>query len=355
MIRIQALLEKLNQQNIDGIIVHDAMNRRYLSGFTGSSGYLYISKNKNVIVTDFRYIEQASKQCRDFEVIDQGPLGVFSTLLKVISEEGSHQIGFEANNVSYADYLDLKLALTNVSLIDTRDFVETIRMIKDENELSNIKEAANIADLAFEHILSLLTIGITETDIALEIEYYMKKHGAQGLSFDTIVASGANSSLCHATPTHKKVQVGDFITMDFGCIYEGYCSDMTRTVVMGKASEAQKKVYNTVLRAQEEALAIIKAGLSGKEVDAVARDIISAEGYGDYFGHGLGHSLGLEVHESPRLSPKGLQLLENNMMVTVEPGIYIPDFGGVRIEDLICVKLDGYENFTKSEKALLEL
>jgi Xaa-Pro aminopeptidase len=183
----------------------------------------------------------------------------------------------------------------------------------------------------------------------------MRKNGASSLSFDTIIASGAHSSLCHAKPTSKKIEMGDFITMDFGCVYEGYCSDMTRTVVMGKANDKQKKIYQTVLKAQQEALAVIRAGLTGKEVDEVARNIIKAEGFGDYFGHGLGHSLGLEVHEEPRLSPKGLRILEKDMMMTVEPGIYIPDFGGVRIEDLVCIKFDGYENFTNSEKALLEL
>lgn len=355
MNRTELLMKRLEEKKIDGIIIHDSMNRRYLSGFTGSSGYLYISKNKKIIITDFRYIEQASKQCQGYEVIDQGPLGVLKTLKGIISEDQAQTIGFESQKVSYADYLEIKSILTDVTLVETSEIVETLRMIKDTNELAAIKEAAKIADLAFEHIVPLLKVGISEIDISLELEYFMKRNGASGLSFDTIVASGTHSSLCHAEPTSKKIDIGDFITMDFGCIYEGYCSDMTRTVVMGKANEKQKKVYNTVLKAQQEALAVVKAGLSGKEVDEVARNIIKMEGYGEFFGHGLGHSLGLEVHENPRLSPKGLEVLEHDMVMTVEPGIYIPNFGGVRIEDLICIKNDGFENFTKSEKALLEL
>lgn len=355
MNRTEALIKRIKEKNIDGIIIHDPMNRRYLSGFTGSSGYLYISKNKKIMITDFRYIEQATKQCQGFEIIDQGSTGVFQTLHKIISDDQATLIGFESHKVTYSDYLELKKILADVTLVETSDMVEDIRMIKDANELSALKEAARIADLAFEHILPFLKVGITELEIALELEFFMRKNGASSLSFDTIIASGAHSSLCHAKPTSKKIEMGDFITMDFGCIYEGYCSDMTRTVVMGKANDKQKKIYQTVLKAQQEALAVIKAGLTGKEVDEVARNIIKAEGFGDYFGHGLGHSLGLEVHEEPRLSPKGLRILEKDMMMTVEPGIYIPDFGGVRIEDLVCIKSDGYENFTNSEKALLEL
>lgn len=355
MERIQKLIKNLKEKDLEALIIHDPMNRRYLSGFTGSSGYLYISANRKIIITDFRYIEQASKQCVGYEVVDQAPLGVLKTLYNIILDDGVKNIGFESHKITYQDYLELKETLNGISLVETNDLVESIRMIKDANELKSIKQAATIADLAYEHILPYLKVGVTEIDIALELEFFMKKNGASGLSFDTIVASGKNSSLCHAQPTLKKIELGDFITMDFGCVYEGYCSDMTRTVVMGKATDKQKHIYNTVLKAQEDALKKVHAGLIGKEVDDIARNIINAQGYKDYFGHGLGHSLGLEVHEEPRLSPKGLLVLQENMMMTVEPGIYIPDFGGVRIEDLICIKSDGYENFTKSEKALLEL
>ncbi|PKM96163.1 MAG: hypothetical protein CVU84_00140 [Firmicutes bacterium HGW-Firmicutes-1] len=353
--RIKSLQTKIKQLNIDAMIIHDDTNRRYLSGFTGSSGYLYISSTKKILLTDFRYMEQAANQCHGFNVLDHSALGILKNFENIILEEGSKNIGFEAGVVSYSQYKALKDALPNMELIETIDIVEEIRMIKDEGELACIKEAAFIADGAFEHILPLMKVGVSEIEIALELEYFMKKNGGRKLSFDTIVASGKNSSLCHAQPTSKKIEKGDFITMDFGCIYDGYCSDMTRTVVMGLASDKQKKIYNTVLKAQKMALEILRAGLTGQEVDSVARTIIYEAGYTENFGHGLGHSLGLNVHENPRLAPKGFTKLQQNMMVTVEPGIYIPDFGGVRIEDLVCVKENGYESFTHSEKTLIEL
>lgn len=353
--RIENLLIKLDEKNMDAIIVYGEMNRRYLSGFTGSSGYLYVSKNRRAMLTDFRYMEQSREQCVGYEIIDHGDLGVIETLNQLIKEDGTKRIGFEPNGVTYSQYMELKKALNEIELVEATELVEEIRMIKDDQELAVIKHAAAIADKAFEHILPFLKVGISERDIALEMEYFMKKNGADKLSFDTIVASGKHSSLPHAHPTGKKLEVGDFLTMDFGCIYEGYCSDMTRTVVIGKANEKQKEIYNTVLRAQEAALAFLKAGLLGRDVDQVARAIIDGAGYKEYFGHGLGHSLGLEVHENPRLSPKGFTKLRANMMVTVEPGIYIPNFGGVRIEDLVCVTEGGYDNYTHSNKSLLEL
>ncbi|PKM50783.1 MAG: Xaa-Pro dipeptidase [Firmicutes bacterium HGW-Firmicutes-7] len=352
--RIKQLQTKLKQLNIDSILIYDEMNRRYLSGFTGSSGYLYISTSRSVLLTDFRYMEQAAKQCKEFEVFDHSDLGILKTFQKIISEDHAEKIGFETG-ISYSEYKALNEELASIQLIETTNIVEDIRMIKDEDELSCIKKAAFIADGAFKHILPFIKIGVTEIDIALELEYYMKKNGGQKLSFDTIVASGKNSSLCHAEPSLKKIEKGDFITMDFGCVYNGYCSDMTRTVVMGSASDTQKKIYNIVLNAQKMALNSLMAGLTGQEVDRVARDIIYEAGYRDNFGHGLGHSLGLEVHENPRVAPKGHVKLQQNMMVTIEPGIYIPGYGGVRIEDLVCVKENGYENFTHSEKDLIEL
>ncbi|MBC7959895.1 MAG: aminopeptidase P family protein [Vallitaleaceae bacterium] len=353
--RIEKLLEVMGKRGLDAIIVYGEMNRRYLSGFTGSSGYLYISRNKRVFLTDFRYMEQGGKQCVGYEVIDHSALGVIKALHSFAASEGAKRIGFEANIITFDQYKELSDEFSGIELVPATDMIEEIRMIKDESELALIRQAAKIADSAFTHILPYLKVGVSEIDIALELEFFMKKQGADKLSFDTIIASGNNSSLPHAHPTNKKIESGDFVTMDFGCLYEGYCSDMTRTVVVGKASEKQKLIYNTVLQAHEAALAILKAGLEGNVVDRVARDIIDAAGYKENFGHGLGHSLGLEVHENPRLSPKGFTMLQPNMMVTVEPGIYIPNFGGVRIEDLVCVTASGYDNFTHSDKSLLEI
>jgi len=215
--------------------------------------------------------------------------------------------------------------------------------------------AARIADKAFNRICKLIKPGITERDIALELEFYMKKLGATSTSFTSIVASGERSALPHGTATDKKIKEGEFLTLDFGCVYNGYCSDMTRTVVIGKANERQREIYSVVLEAQEKALKYIKPGVKGCDVDRVARDIIKEKGFGQYFGHGLGHSLGLEIHESPRLSPTSNDILQEGMVVTDEPGIYIPDFGGVRIEDLVLVTATGFEVLSNSPKELIEL
>ncbi len=353
--RIEKLLEKLNIEALDAIIVTNLYNIRYLSGFTGSSAALYISNNTRVIITDFRYIEQATKQCPGYEVVDQAKLSVFATLKQIIIKDNVLNIGFEEATISYINYIKIKEELEALKLIGTKNLIEEVRMVKEDCELENIKMAARIADNAFNYILTVIRPGITERKISLELEFYMKNNKAEGLSFDTIVASGKNSSLCHAKPSDKKIEKGDLLTMDFGCAYKGYCSDMTRTIVVGKANDKQKEIYNTVLKAQLEALNVLKSGLTGKEVDAIARNIIEKAGYGKYFGHGLGHSVGLEIHESPRLSYNEDRILTHNMIATIEPGIYIPDFGGVRIEDLVCIKEKGYENYTISSKRLIEL
>ncbi len=263
-------------------------------------------------------------------------------------------LGFENRDMSVSDYTRFSSELA-CPMAGMDDMVEKLREIKDDEELKAIRKAASIGDRAFEHILGFLKPGVSERDIALEMEYLMKREGASRLSFETIVASGKRSSLPHAQPTGKKLEVGDFVTLDFGCIYDGYCSDMTRTVVIGSADSEQKKIYSIVLEAQKEALAALKAGLTGVEVDKVARNMIEDAGYGQYFGHGLGHSLGLDIHENPRVSFTSDEVLMPDMVVTIEPGIYIPDFGGVRIEDLVRVTVEGYENFCVSTKELLEI
>ena len=232
---------------------------------------------------------------------------------------------------------------------------DDLRRIKTPEEIRNIAAAAAIADKAFEEMLKILKVGMTEKEAAAQLEFLMKKFGAEGTSFDTIFASGIHSSMPHAVPTDKKIEEGDFVTMDFGCKVNGYCSDMTRTIVMGKASDKQKEVYNTVLQANERAMAQVRAGVAGKDIDAIARDYIKEAGYGEYFGHGLGHSVGLYIHENPRFSPSEEQIIEANDTETIEPGIYIPGWGGVRIEDLIVVKEDGYELLSHSPKQLIEL
>jgi Xaa-Pro aminopeptidase len=299
-------------------------------------------------------MEQAAKECPDFEVVDMMKEGYLKILNNIIKEEKVQVLGFE-DTISFKEYETLKEGLQIKELQKVSGLVENIRMIKDDEELKCLKTAVEIGDAAFKYLLSYIRPGVTEMEVALELEYFMKKQGASKLSFDSIVASGLHSSMPHAQPTNKEIEKGDFLTLDFGCIYNGYCSDMTRTIVMGHANEKQKNIYNTVLEAQLKALNTIQAGLTGKEADKSARDVIHKAGYGDYFGHGLGHAVGLYIHEEPRLSPSSTHTLLENMVVTVEPGIYVAGFGGVRIEDLVIVNDKGILNYTESPKELIEL
>lgn len=350
--KVREIIIKLN---IDGILISNGKNMRYISGFTGETGYVYISKERHAVITDFRYTFQAEKEAKGYEIITIGDGGYEQAINDILEADKINILGFEAKDMLYDNYMNLKKKLNVEELFAVGDDITRLRRIKTPKELEYIKQAQAIGDKTFSEILNFIKSGMTELEIAARIEYLLKTNGAEGLSFDAIVASGINSSMPHAEPSRKKIEEGDFITMDFGCVYNGYCSDMTRTIVMGKASQKQKDIYNTVLEAQEAALEHIRPGIAGKEVDKVARDIINNAGYEGSFGHGLGHSLGLFIHEEPRLSPSEDELLEVGMVETVEPGIYIRDFGGVRIEDLVVVTEDGYENFTSSEKNLIEL
>jgi len=353
--RIEQVLTQMEVHDIDAIIISNPYNRRYLSGFTGSSGYLVISKDARMMLTDFRYIEQATHQCVGFEIIDFFKKGLMETLEEGLKKVGAKKVGFENAFLTYKEFTHFEASIPNIHWVPIHDMVEKIRMIKDVQEVSKIAHASSIGDAAFNHILSVIKPGMTEVEVAIELEFFMKKQGASKLSFDTIVASGTRSSLPHAVPTDKCIESGDFVTLDFGCIYDGYCSDMTRTIVVGKASQRQKEIYGLVLEAQLAALENIKQGILGKEGDAYARNIINNAGYEVYFGHGLGHSLGLEVHEQPRFSKLSEEIILPGMVMSVEPGIYIPDFGGVRIEDLILIEESGIRNFVTSPKELLEI
>ncbi len=352
--RIKRIRSIIKDLGVDGVFIYSPANRRYLSGFTGSTGYVIISDNEIGFVTDFRYTKQAEAQCKGFEILEnKNPVEDY--IAQMIMKYKITKLAYEDSYMTVNFFNKLKDKIEDVDFIPLDKNEGNIRIIKDQEELDYIGKAAGIADKAFEHILGFIKPGITENDIAMELEFFMKRNGASKLSFDSIVASGVRSSLPHGAPTDKIINSGDLLTLDYGCVYNGYCSDMTRTVVVGKADGKQKEIYNVVLEAQSEALLHIRAGVLGKDVDKVARDIISDAGYGDYFGHGLGHGVGLLVHEEPRLSQLGETPLEVNMVVTDEPGIYIPDFGGVRIEDLIVVGKDGPIVLSKSTKELIEL
>lgn len=353
--------EELNavfkEKMIEAVLVSDGYNMRYLSGFRGATGYLYITSRRQVLLTDSRYTTQAKEEAPDFEVLEiSNQKGYGAFINKLTGTDGIHVIGFENYHMIYADIMELREACSDELVWEgIGDSLNRLRIVKNERELSYMEQAQSIADGAFSHIIEILKPGLTELQVAAELEFYMKSHGANGTSFDTIAASGIHSAMPHAMPSAKALEPGDFLTMDFGCMYEGYCSDMTRTVVIGKASAKQKEIYHIVLEAQLAALDVIKAGMRGCDVDKVARDVIEKAGYGAYFGHGLGHSVGLYIHEEPRLSPKCGEVLKENVIQTVEPGIYIPEFGGVRIEDIVIVKENGCQNMTHSTKELLEL
>lgn len=356
MKRLTQLKEKLKSQGLDGILLVNDSNIRYVSGFTGSDSYVVVTPEDNAFVTDSRYTEQAESECKDFRVIRWGnPTGLVETIKEVCDKNSVKRLAFESDKLIYSMYENLSKGLEGIELVPAQGIVEDIRCIKDEEEIECLKKAAAIADEAFTEILKQIKVGITEKDIERELHYLIMKKGADDISFPIIVASGKRSSLPHAIPSGKVIEEGDFITLDFGATYGGYHSDMTRTIVMGCADEKQKEIYRIVKEAQEAGSNAVKGGIKGTVPDAAARDHIAQAGYGAFFGHGLGHGVGLDIHEGPNLSPKGEKQLEVGNTVTVEPGIYLPDWGGVRIEDTIIIRQDHIEVITKSTKELIEL
>lgn len=350
--KIRELLQKLS---VDAVLISNDKNMRFISGFAGGTGYLYICAGRHAVITDSRYTIQAEQEAEGYEIITITGSSYEEALNELLRTDRVKSLGFEAEDMLFSVYQRFKEKLTAAELIPLGNEITKMRRIKTPRELELIKKAEAIGDQVFSEILSYIKPGHTELEVAARIEYLLKLGGATGLSFPSIVVSGMNSSMPHGVPTQKKIETGDFLTMDFGCVYEGYCSDMTRTIVIGKASDRQKEIYRTVLEAQTAALNFIKAGYQGREVDKVARDIIYKAGFEGCFGHGLGHSVGLEVHENPRLSPFEEEIIQAGMIETVEPGIYIKGLGGVRIEDLVAVTEEGCVNFTCSDKSLIEL
>ncbi len=344
--RINKIFEN---SDVDALLITANPEIFYLSGFTSEDAYLLITREERFIITDSRYFIQAKEQAKDFELVDISSLAP----TELIKNKKIIKIGFLEKSMTFSEYRKLTEKLPEVKFFGISENIEKVRMIKTADEIEKIKVAAKIADEGFSHILKYIKAGERELDIALELEFFMRKKGASGLSFETICASGKRSAMPHGAASSKKIENGDFVTLDFGCIYEGYVSDMTRTVAVGEVSKKQEEIYEIVLKAQLAALSEIKAGVKANEIDKIARDIIGRNGYGKNFGHGLGHSLGLYVHEQPSLSPKSEAILSAGMLMTVEPGIYVEDFGGVRIEDLVLIKDGGIENLTSSPKELI--
>lgn len=352
--RINKVRDVIKESEFDSLLIDSRVNRFYLTNFTGSAGRVLLTPEDEYFITDFRYTEQAANQTDGYKIVELNK-DVVESINGILKRDGTEKLGFEAKTVNYYQYGKYNDKFKDVELISTEDLIKDLRMVKEENEIEMIKKAIEISDKAYEHILDFIEPGMTEKEVALELEIFQKKLGGSKNAFDFIVASGKRSSMPHGVASDKVIKENELITLDFGTFYKGYCSDMTRTFVIGEATQKQKEIYNKVLEAQLAVIDKIKAGMSGVEADKIARDIIEDAGYGDNFGHGLGHGIGVEVHEGPTASYKSEDVLKENSIVTDEPGIYIKDWGGIRIEDDLLITKDGCEVLNSSPKELIEV
>ncbi len=352
MNRIASLRTLLDTLDADALLLTSEISQRYATAFAVSDGYVVVSREKAVLVTDFRYAEEAEKSCDPIITVVAPPSRI-DYLSDLFRTEGFRRVGYEDTTLSCADYTLLTEVL-GFSGVPIGDGIETLRAVKDEEEIAAIRRAQAITDAAYAHILTALTPTMTEVDVVLELEFFMRRAGADGIAFPTIAVSGASSALPHGLPSRNKLSRG-FLTMDFGASVAGYCSDMTRTVVLGKATPEMKRLYATVLEAQRLGIEQIAAGVKASLPDAVARGHIDASGYQGLFGHSFGHGVGLEIHESPRLSGRSRGVLAAGNIVTAEPGIYCRGEYGCRIENMGLVTEEGFLNFTASTTELLEL
>ena len=337
----------------DAILISDRSNIRYLSGFTGTFAYLVISKDKAFILTDSRYTMQARQQSVHFSLVKLERYTPPRSIAKLCEQQNWAVLAFERNDLSFDFYDRLKSCFGRANLMPIEKAVEQFRAVKDEDEIEKIRIAEHIGDAAFAHVLEIIKPGMTEKEVAFEMELAMRRQGASGLSFDTIVASGVRSAMPHGVASDKKIENGDLVVFDFGCVYDGYCSDMTRTIGIGQLSEAQKDLYALVLKAQMAALKMARADVVGEKMQDLVQGIFDKAGFGSYFGHGLGHSVGLDIHEEPRFSRNVKEQIPAGTVISVEPGLYVPGIGGVRIEDLIVLTPQGYDNLAQSPKELI--
>jgi Xaa-Pro aminopeptidase len=354
--RLQKLRTLIAEKGLDALLLSQSENLRYLSGFTGSSGWLLISGQNAILATDFRYIEQAKGESPDFE-ITQTNQELRDWLPSLVSDLGWHKLGFEANSISYKGYHKLSEAIktkqVNLELVPTTGIVEQLRSIKEPEELEFIIKAVELVDAAFEQAKGIIRPGITEKEAAWEIEKFLRQEGSEGMPFEIIVASGPNSALPHARPTEKIIYSGEPVLIDMGARISGYCSDFSRTLFLGKADKTFRETYNIVLKAQTAAIERVESGMDAPQADQLARSVVEQAGYGDAFGHGLGHGVGLAVHESPTLGPNSSDSLADGMVFTIEPGIYLAGQGGVRIEDMVVLEKGKAKVLSKSKRDLL--
>jgi Xaa-Pro aminopeptidase len=355
MKRIKQLEKILKENGLDGLLIVNDANIRYLTGFTSSESFAVLSPGGRAFITDSRYTEQAEREVVNFEIVKwRSPNAGLHETIKAISDRfGIKKLGFEKKYVTMEMYEKLENMLVGIELIGTAGLVEQVRRIKDDQEIEYMRKAACFADKAFTEILNYVKVGITEKDLERELQYITKIMGADDIGFPAIIASGKNSSMPHAVPSEKLIEDGDFITFDMGALYKGYRSDMTRTIVVGHATDRQREVYELVKSSQEESLKMIKSGVDGKIPHLKAREVMEKTGIEGIFEYGVGHGVGLDIHEDPFMSPRCELTLEEGNVVTIEPGIYIPGWGGIRIEDTVVVTNDGCEILTLSPKELI--
>lgn len=356
MNHLSQIADKLSQYNLDAMLIVSEPGERYAVGFQGE-GYVLVTREGSQYSTDGRYIEAAQKQVTGAEVVltsrERSHLALARDFLEA---RGLKRVGFESAAVSVAQHRRWQESfLKGCELIPAQELLDGLRASKDEEELSAMVQAQKITDAAFGEILNYIRPGLTEQEVAARLVYELLRRGARKVSFDPIVAAGANGSMPHAVPGETEIQKGMFVTMDFGCVYDGYCSDMTRTVAVGQPTQEMERVYKTVLAAQKAGIAAARAGMPGRELDAAARKVIEEAGYGDYFTHSFGHSLGLEIHESPNASPSEIRPLPVGTVISAEPGIYLPGRFGVRIEDVLVLEEGGCRDITQSPKNLIVL
>ncbi|MEI6513998.1 MAG: Xaa-Pro peptidase family protein [bacterium] len=353
--RLERIRKRMRKMRLDAVIITSRDNVFYVSGFTGSSGNAIITLDKALFVTDSRYTLQAAEQCKGFEVkTHNSSVDAIEFLYEQLQELAIIELRFEPAAVTVDQLRNWRRKMPGIRLRPLKDLLGSLRLVKDESEIQRIIKAVKIVDAAFEHILGFIKEGKTEYEIGLEIEFFIRKQGGE-IGFAPIVVSGPRSALPHGQPTNRAIKNGEFLTLDFGAKLDGYNSDITRTVVIGKADNEHRRIYNAVLDAQQKAVEAVKPGVSGCEVDAVARDLLGTQDLAKYFGHGLGHSLGIAVHDGSVLNPNSKEMLASGQVWTIEPGVYIEDFGGVRIEDDVVVTDNGYEILTQSTKQLIEI
>ncbi len=349
----EKLISALAEHDVDCALMTSLANIRYFSGFTSEDAVLIVSAERRVLLTDFRYTIQANQQCPDCEVRQVSRGITPAEIAEVLTNIGAKRCAFEDGYLTvraFNSYGELP-----VELVPMTEVIDRCRLIKSEGEIALMRKAQSVSDRAFSELLGIMRAGMTEKQVANELDYLLRKHGADENSFDTIVGSGPNGALCHAYPGERVLQEGDMVVLDFGSKVDGYCSDMTRTVAIGQPCDEMMKIYSIVKEAQRRALEALRPGITGKELDAVARNYIAEQGYGECFGHSLGHGFGLYVHEAPYASMRSADVLLPGTTITIEPGIYVEGLGGVRIEDCCVLTEDGFINLVASPKELILL